>query len=591
MLKTGHHQIILSIILLVNIGLASWNFGLEQTFAKYLTTNVVALYDVRPVERMHSKFDDKSAFEPWAKNPYDNIGLTDLQLAKFHLGCYGTPSEIFLGPWSSQKNMTSWKGQSQGARASALTALQLAAGGFKERSVCRCIDRMLYSKMDSAKTATQMISILNATQEPTFIYNKEESVVNFYLEDEASLIRSTWTTKHSVDDRWHNAYAKDGADLYKNDITQFCMQNAMPQLQVTYEGSIFVNILFFTGILLILVNVMREFDYQLLGWFDNSTNEKTVDNKQFDTKGRKVNTKFTSSKFYWKLLAFAITVAASIVFVIFFLRDTRVNDEFKEITSRTTNETNPYSMVGVLFVVLYIIVGFVELLGLYFTNHDESYNNAFEEIHNFLIFTTGWLSVGISLLLQANYKHVNTVYSWVIIILGACLVQYVSNYFNSIYKTLFRFLTQVQGSMLATSAKLPGYSAEGKKQPSVMALLKFRALMQFIGWSRLLISITVILHIILIATLARESAVTSPVQSLNDGRLLYFALAFFIANCAFDLLYETLPFVFTDVHARLARLYAIYAYLLYLSITQLMQNITNVSHHWEKTLPGYVAPT
>ena len=65
------------------------------------------------------------------------------------------------------------------------------------------------------------------------------------------------------------------------------MQNVMPQLQVMYEGTIYVNILFFASILLIIVNVMREFDYQLLGWFDEKENT-VVDNKRFEAKGMKV---------------------------------------------------------------------------------------------------------------------------------------------------------------------------------------------------------------------------------------------------------------------------------------------------------------
>ena len=210
----------------------------------------------------------------------------------------------------------------------------------------------------------------------------------------------------------------------------------------------------------------------------------------------------------------------------------------------------------------------------------------YEDLHGFLIFAGGWLSLGVGVLLQANYKHINTVLSWIIIILGACLIQNLSNYLAKVYGNLFKFLDKEQGVLLATTEhiKMDGRNKSNAQELTTLSLIKFRSLMQFIGWSRLFISLTVVFHIILIVSLGKETAASSPVQSLHDGRILYFAFAFFVANCFYDLLYETLPYVFSQQHAQIVRMYTIYAYVLYLNLTQLMYLFVNTSAKWDKTL-------
>jgi hypothetical protein len=152
MLEVYHHKFMLALIIIVNLSLAVWNFwdGLDQ--ARFLTASKVVLYDVRPVDRMHFEDDneDSAHFEPWSKTASET-GLTELQLAKFHLGCYAADNSQLSLPWVSTANMESYKAYSPIEKSNILSAMQLAAGGTKSRSVCNCIDKMLYSKLDKAK--------------------------------------------------------------------------------------------------------------------------------------------------------------------------------------------------------------------------------------------------------------------------------------------------------------------------------------------------------------------------------------------------------------------------------------------------------
>lgn len=784
MLKAQHHTLILTLVVLTNIGLAIFNFS--EVFSgngKYVGVGEVALFDIRPIENMKVLFtpeatDVLTKFEPWAENPKETTGLTDLQTAKFHLGCYASVAgdSHLTPPWQSEAALTAWTGADDITRTAALHALQDASGGFGERSVCSCIDSMLFSRMDDAvvnaevsrlvpgnldkfvgldstlarqvdqylvsyadkhvfdgaaatlldpfallydvsgvdatktsKTITSaefvawaadatvgeafyddaakrgalytnyanttvgnakqmsrtdfykfMISldavkqltsetgvtkgmvtkwitkfglagasapqpvcdasledcdgtnsgdpkitsaalwkkmvdekiIPDLTQSLTALVTADifadifvpgtptsatgtgtfrgKGMANFHMEDEADKLREAWTEKHAHEStEGYTNYGKETA-AYKQDVVQFCVQNAMPQMQTTYEGMVNVNSVLFVGIFLVLGSVMREFNYKmLLGASEDNTNHRL----------------------YWDVFTSLLVLSGCLVTLITWLGPMI---DFSEVGTLNWRDTEMYStpsnVVGALFNALYLMIGLVEAVYLVraigvwtMKNENTGTTQMYDEVHTFFLFVGGWLSIGIATLLQANYKHINTNLAFIVIIAGASLLQTISNYMNKIYMKLFEFLDKRQAEVVSTHDKLGLDTANNISSATTLkALNKFRALMQFIGWTRLFVAVAVILHIIFLVTLGRESATTSPTQSLHDGRLLYFAIAFFVALCLLDLLCETLPFVFARTHARYLRIYFVFTYILYINITQLMYIITNMDSKWLK---------
>ena len=778
MLKAQHHTWILTLVVLTNIGLAIFNFSeIFSGNGKYVGIGEVALFDIRPIENMKVLFTPEASdvltkFEPWAENPKDTTGLTDLQTAKFHLGCYASDAgnSHLTPPWQSEAALTAWTAANDITRTAALHALQDASGGFGERSVCTCIDSMLFSRMDGAlvnaevaglvvgnldkfagldstlarqvdqylvsyadkhvfdgaaatlldpfallytvSSVTKTSKTITSAQFVTWagdttvgeafyvdaakrgaLYTKyanttvgsakqmsrtdfykfmisldavkqlttetgvtkgmvtkwitkfglagasapqpvcdanlddcdgttagdpkitsaalwkkmvDEKIIpdltapltalvtadifgpgtptsaagtgifmgkgmaNFHMEDDANKLRQSWTAKHAHEStEGYTNYGKETA-AYKQDVVQFCVQNAMPQMHTTYEGMVNVNSVLFVGIFLVLGSVMREFNYKmLLGGSDDTTNYRL----------------------YWDVFTSALVISGCIVTLVTWLGPMIDFSEVGTLNWRNTDVySTPSNVVGALFNGLYLIIGVVEAVYLVravgvwtMNNENKGTTQMYDEVHTFFLFVGGWLSIGIATLLQANYKHINTNLAFIVIIVGASLLQTISNYMNKIYMKLFEFLDKRQAEVVSTHDKL-GVDAGNhiSSATTLKALNKFRALMQFIGWTRLFVAVVVILHIIFLVTLGRESATTSPTQSLHDGRLLYFAIAFFVALCLLDLLCETLPFVFARTHARYLRIYFVFAYILYVNITQMMYIITNMDSKWLK---------
>jgi len=185
------------------------------------------------------------------------------------------------------------------------------------------------------------------------------------------------------------------------------------------------------------------------------------------------------------------------------------------------------------------------------------------------------LLLGASFLLQTDVKHINSLYVFVLLVAGACLVQYISNYFAKIYNLLFKFLDKKSGVSMYTEQDV-------SKKNNGPSLSKFRAFMQFIGWGRLLVSLTVIFHAVLLVTIAKESTSLNPTKSRFEGLLLYYALAFLFANCGFDLIYEVLPFMFQNKQARMVRIYFILLYVFYVNIMQRFYLQVNINAKWDK---------
>lgn len=779
MLELKHHKILLALFVVVNVACSSWNFAEYMHDARFISPSTVVIYDVARVEKMHPNFAstglENEYFQPWSEKATET-GLTDLQLAKFHLGCYSTVDDGGLSkPWDTLEAMTAFKAADVAEKSATLSALQLAAGGFKSRSVCNCIDTMLYSKLkvdetmtkvraalgtdvarwesvdptiskieefvykhitDSTKrneaqtavplsltalkrgaadntlsfpvaeakfrdfmgsmgyttfTAVQALSKYKADTSETgtlslddakfktfrasllaadldqngavsesefnkwqetfyrpinvdaataytpansfasvmadatinaagdtgemseatwnlfvanvphehdalaFIYAQDTSkrptalgiqghtfvysgraAANFNFEDDSTLVSEEWTNKHIADE--NSDYSSDGK-AYKKDLVNFCMDNSMPQIATTYEGVVQVNVLTISGLFFILAAVMRDFHRHL--WLPTERGGTGIWSEVTTMDPKVSRTGYW--RYLWNVITTLLICTASILYYAYQVPADNTDDE-TAVSFRGNSALTYTSKTAIINIVLYVASAAILLVEVVYAMaltvlHGKGSGKQFfvyDEAHTFMVFATGWLMLGLSLLVQADVKHINSLYAFFVLVFGACLVQYLSNYFSKVYDLLFRYLDEKQGIDVQTVKDLPSASY------SEMALCKFRVFMQFIGWGRLLITLTVVLHSVLIVSFARESTDVTPMQSMADGRLLYYAIAFLLANCGFDLIYEVLPFMFSSEQARYVRIYFIMFYVFYVNIMGRLFLHTNMSEKWNK---------
>ena len=594
------HRVLVTVLIVLNVTLAVLNFANFNNIGRFIWPSSMVLYDVKPVERMQlyssTNTNDKGipAMEPWADA--GPAGLTQLQVAKYHLGCYGGPNidATHRGPWESEATRALWSNDwgnghllapattyagFQANKTMTLMQLQEIAGGFAPKSVCMCVDRLLYTKMDQTKIDTlvddHMLAyypVVNSVSDPMIsFFKKGYGVTNFWVEDDSDKHLETWAATHKEEEYGMYGGTGDVAKVrYKQDIVDFCMTHAVPQLTTTYQGTMDGRILNFCGILLILVSCMREMYY----------------NVKFTPGSHKVITESRVSTMndLWYGLSFLMAVGASVIFFILHIQSESPSNA-SNVSFRNENWTS--YIISTPSEILYGINLAVILVEIYFifmrcsraakkdgtsamTQHDHN-TYIYSDTHSAIVFTAGWLMIGLGFLIQANVKHVQSVYAVMFLILGACVVQYLSNYFAKFYDMLFKFLDASQGVKLQTESKIESAS-----------LKKMKEFFQFIAWGRLLVTITIVFHVIMLISSAKESVSGNVIQTFCENQYIYFSIAFLFANCGFDVMYEILPFVFDKSQAKWFKNYFILLYVSYVNIVLLIYTLNATNSAWDK---------
>ena len=613
MVEMSVHKLIVTLLLLGNLTLAIINIANFYTSARFVWPSTMVLYDIKPVDRMNiytsTDVNDKGApaMEPWGENKI--AGLTNLQVAKYHLGCYGYPGmdSDLKGPWESEvvyrlwselwapKSKTETKTHANGTEYEEVTywaelasepaeyqanktftlmKLQDKAGGFEPRSVCTCIDHLLFAKMDSSKIEPLVMEMKDNTPLELGLFGGDRieqfkhgyGMANFWVEDDGDKWQTAWADSHKLLDYGayggvdnENKAVPEASLVYKKDLVDFCMTNAVPQLTTTYEGVLDGRVLYFCGILLVLVACMRDI------YYNNTLGLKA---------GSMAKNEYLHNMWYY--FTFLGAIVASVLFFVLHIQAGNASDDESVAYRGDKSWTVPMNMPSVI---LYILSGLVVVVELYFAfsmcSKAQAMQNKFmyHDAHYAIVFVTGWLMLGLGFLIQANIKHIQSIFVVIFLVLGACVVQFISNYFSKIYEMLFKFLDTQQGTMLQMS-----------KTISVPAVLKMKQLFQFIAWGRLLVTITILFHVILLVTSAKESSSSNMIQTLCENQFIYYAVAFLFANCGFDVVYEILPFMFDKDDAKWVKNYFVLLYVTYVNVVLLIYTINATSNTWDRRI-------
>jgi len=251
-----------------------------------------------------------------------------------------------------------------------------------------------------------------------------------------------------------------------------------------------------------------------------------------------------------------------------------------------------FVIVGSLFLVL-----FVELVYEYIASHAGSehtrvrYNKnstmarVVERVGADVPTIVGFGLMGIAVLLQADVSNSTSVLGGAFILFTAGLVQHVSNVIKILYESLCARLSSevVVGLALHDEAGPTSDNAEvqrilsgaiakddgGGKAPSE-GNAKIREVLQFFGWTRLYLFMTVVVLGLSFFTFAKDSSMTYMLKGLLDGQLLYFTFAFVFAQIGFDTLYELMPMSFDSVHGEKLKIYFVSAYLVVFNLNQIL---------------------
>ena len=97
-----------------------------------------------------------------------------------------------------------------------------------------------------------------------------------------------------------------------------------------------------------------------------------------------------------------------------------------------------------------------------------------------------------------------------------------------------------------------------------------RPILQFFGYTRLYIFLVIVVGVIVLTFIAKDTSSVYTLHSMLDGQFLYFLLAFLVCTVGFDLLYEVLPFMFEDKNTESTRVQVLLAYVIFFCVNQLL---------------------
>ena len=197
----------------------------------------------------------------------------------------------------------------------------------------------------------------------------------------------------------------------------------------------------------------------------------------------------------------------------------------------------------------------------------------------------GFGLMGLAVLLQADVSNSTSVLGGVFVLFTAGLVQHVSNVIKILYESLCARLSSevIVGLALHDETALTTDNAEVKRilsgtigenaggsATAHKCNPKIREVLQFFGWTRLYLFVTVVVLGLSFFTFAKDSSMTYVLKGMLDGQLLYFTFAFIFAHIGFDTLYELMPMSFDSVHSEKLKIYFVSAYLVVFNLNQIL---------------------
>ena len=497
--------------------------------------------------------------------------MNPAQVAKYVLGCYGNANfsdfqQTDTNSWFLSVEAP-WKaGKVAEAKVNATKFLNthqiLARADAKSNNggVCACIDNVVRQTWN--KVATPYTTV--HPDGPDMSGNLYDlKLLGFESEDAVT----------------------DG-EFYSRTV-EFCQQSAVPMFAIQYEGTIGIPVLLLVAQMVILLGLLHAWDVYV-----------DKDENSMESSDEKVEKNPHVVRRYSKV-TFAIAIFVGYMYLA--SRDSNQfgndNPQYQgfRMSGRTQAAWTSTNTVVVVLLVLMLIIEFVfeyTSANAYAATGARDPSNGGAGRRSDLVscmvdrvgadvpFIIGFALLGMCVMLQADVTNSTSVIGGVFILLTAGLLQHISNLAKILYESIcFRLDAKLVASLtlLEDNERVPvnpnvrGFlnTTEQPAHAEIALRHKTRKLLQFFGWSRLYLFITVVSLSIAFFTIARDTSHVYVVKNILDGQLLLFVFAFLFANIGFDMMYELMPFAFEKVHSDTLRLYFIVAYLLLFNFNQL----------------------
>merc|ERR1719263_1363881 len=144
---------------------------------------------------------------------------------------------------------------------------------------------------------------------------------------------------------------------------------------------------------------------------------------------------------------------------------------------------------------------------------------------------------------------------------GAILVFFIGvlQHFSNVLKILFTGICNNTDKKVFAEMSMNKDSA-GKNTSSA------RSVLQFFGYTRLLLFVIILVSTILFLTSARDSVTANTMVNTMNGQLFFFAMAYFWSNVGFDILAELIPYMHQKFSTDVLRQIFLVGYIAYFNL-------------------------
>lgn len=503
-------------------------------------------------------------------------GLTAVQVLKYTLGCYGddiTPNDAFLALTAQQKY-------------EALSQAQFNAGGYMPISTCMCIDSMyaLSRKREAADTTA-------ATTAKGHIDTKlgatAADAVALYaggLDTFADYIYTANMVAFNVDDTMLATEAKQKAYLLNSTLS--CVRYGKPQYTEHYDGMVSVKRFILIAQAFILLGALTM-------W--GAAGTRNLEKIGYETNG-------ASNPYAWVTVVVKIVLfIASIVFLSQIAADDQhtVHDNTKYTGFRAEGYTTDYFLVNCMYIICWVMfvvnaavfaleaysltVGGGKNMVLNWLERREAASQIAVRVVVDLTVIVGFTIFGICVLLQAGVKNTTSVATGAFILFTIGVLQHFSNVLKVLFTEMCGKTAKNVLMNLSTFKEQEMTNEQDKTEMNKVT--KARAVLQFFGYTRLLLFGAILGGTVLFLTSARDSVVANTMVNMMNGQLLYFVMAYFWSNVGFDVLAELIPYMHEKMSTDAVRQLVMVAYICFYNVyviyyaDHMQLNGNNNSHH------------
>lgn len=514
---------------------------------------------------------------------YTLHGLTDVQVVKYALGCYGRRNlggteQILKKATVGAPVYDTWSSAADPVKYSMLNQWQYETN--KEEgtmNVCSCIDRMYKEALsDAALTAIATVhkTKRDSTGDASVAYVEDmpeikDKTEELYWANSLSTTVTLTSPATYLNADFHGDTKK--FKLFKQEITDVCISSAMPVQAIAYEETVPASLFLFAGHILLVVSVLQAYYFFVLCRTSSAPSSVSI-------------------VMGLKILLWA-TVLFTVCWGVFNTYKTFTTEEPTVLTYRSAMwnhwRGSPVSLlsIGGLFVFFFITIILEWLLrGAQNSCHNESGQDQLasamksyiwrgsiaEEIIQHvavdLQLILGFSLCAVGVLAQSDVCSTHSLVGGALMIFVLGLLQHTSNVIKAIYNRVCSRMDKQLVIDLSTSPP--------NKEPNPIAVdtleTHVRPVLQYFGWTRMWLFLIVVAGTIAFLTVARVSNYPLSLHNMLDGQFLYFAFAFLISSVGFDIFYEIMPFMFEHMHTESLRCYVVLLYVIYFNLNQLV---------------------